>query len=194
MKDFGCDGALVLMRTKREIENELVSLRKQLNEISEAKASEKTTIESQGRNAEAETSSQLFSLLKYMIDENKKTTLVLRQMLDKINNLEQELNEPVEEEIIEEKANDPIEKSQKQLAISSIDAKIMQFIQLSEHSMACAEDIRKGMGYRGKNAACARLNRLYKMGLIERFQLGHNVYYKYDAGKATTVLIISPPQ
>lgn len=182
------------MRTKREIEKELVSLRKQLNEISEAKASEKTAMEGQGRNSDSETSSQLFSLLKYMIDENKKTTLVLRQMLDKINNLEQELDDPVEEEVIEERAGDTADKSPKQLAISSIDARIMQFIQLSENSMACAEDIRKGMGYRGKNAACARLNKLYKMGLIDRFQLGHRVYYKYDAGKVTNLLIVSPPQ
>ncbi|MCL4404450.1 MAG: hypothetical protein M1544_03185 [Candidatus Marsarchaeota archaeon] len=181
------------MRTKREIENELTSLRKQLDTLSQAKASEKTAMESH-KNQDAETGSQMFSLLKYMIEENKKTTLVLRQMLDKIENLEAELNEPVaEEQLIEEKREQP-ERQQKQLAVSPIDARIMQFIQLSEHSMACAEDIRKGMGYKGKNAACARLNRLYKMGLIERFQLGHKVYYKYDAGKATNVLIVSPPQ
>ncbi len=181
------------MRTKREIENELMSLRKQLNTLSEAKASEKSNIE--GQKASSDTSSQMFALLKYMIDENKKTTLVLRQMLDKIENLEAELNEPVEEEVVlEDKKAETQEKAQKQLAISNIDARIMQYIQLSEHSMACAEDIRKGMNYKGKNAACARLNKLYKMGLIERFQLGHKVYYKYDAGKATNVLIVSPPQ
>jgi Zn-dependent metalloprotease len=183
------------MRTKREIENELLSIKKQLNTLSEAKASEKSSMESQSKDAMTDTSSQMFALLKYMIDENKKTTLVLRQMLDKINSLEAELNEPLtEDEVIEEKRPEAAEKGMKQLAVSSIDAKIIQFIQLSEHSMACAEDIRKGMGYKGKNAACARLNKLYKMGLIERFQLGHKVYYKYDAGKATNLLIISPPQ
>lgn len=183
------------MRTKREIENELLSIKKQLDVLSETKASEKSSMESQRKDVGSDTSSQMFSLLKYMIDENKKTTMVLHQMLDKINSLEAELNEPIaEEDINEDRRSDMAEKTPKQLAISPIDAKIMQFIQLSEHSMACAEDIRKGMGYRGKNAACARLNKLYKMGLIERLQLGHKVYYKYDAGKATNLLIISPPQ
>ncbi len=30
--------------------------------------------------------------------------------------------------------------------------------------MACADDIKKQMSYRGRNAASARLNRLYKQG------------------------------
>jgi hypothetical protein len=60
--------------------------------------------------------------------------------------------------------------------------------------MACAEDIKKHMSYKGKNAASARLNRLFKEGLLDRYQLGHKVYYKYDAGKTTKTLIVSPPQ
>jgi len=60
--------------------------------------------------------------------------------------------------------------------------------------MACAEDIKREMNYRGRNAASARLNRLHKQGLLDRYQLGHKVYYKYDAGKTTNTLIVSPPQ
>ena len=60
--------------------------------------------------------------------------------------------------------------------------------------IACSEDIQKRMNYKGRNAASARLNKLYKQGLLERYQLGHKVYYKYNAGKATNPLIISPPQ
>lgn len=68
----------------------------------------------------------------------------------------------------------------------------MQIIQIS--GMSCADDIKKQMSYRGRNAASARLNRLYKIGLLERYQLGHKVYYKYDAGKTADTLIVSPPQ
>jgi len=60
--------------------------------------------------------------------------------------------------------------------------------------MACADDVKAGMNYRGRNAASARLNKLYKMGLIDRLQLGHKVFYKFDAGKTTKILIVSPPQ
>ena len=50
------------------------------------------------------------------------------------------------------------------------------------------------MSYKGRNAASARLNKLYRIGLLERFQLGHKVYYKFDAGKMASTLIVSPPQ
>ena len=60
--------------------------------------------------------------------------------------------------------------------------------------MLCADDIKEKLHYKGRNAACTRLNRLHKAGLLERHQLGHKVYYKYDAGKATKLLILSPPK
>ena len=78
------------------------------------------------------------------------------------------------------------------MPISELDAKILQHIQIK--GMSCADDIKKQMNYRGRNAASARLNRMYKQGLLERHQLGHKVYYKYDAGKAAKTLIVSPPQ
>ena len=47
----------------------------------------------------------------------------------------------------------------------------------------------------GSRVADALLEgKLREKGLLERFQLGHKVYYIYDAGKATNILIISPPQ
>ncbi len=186
---------VIPMRSKKELEKELSSIKEQLDTLKSAKVLEKEEMEKHQSPDDSSTSAQMFSLLKYMIDENKRTTMILHTMLQKIDRLETEIDDPVMEES-EEEPQEPktADKAPKQLAISTIDAKIMQFIQLSEHSMACADDIRRGMNYRGRNAACARLNKLYKMGLIERFQLGHKVYYKYDAGKATNLLIISPPQ
>jgi predicted transcriptional regulator of viral defense system len=78
--------------------------------------------------------------------------------------------------------------------LSDIDAKIINFVQVQHNGMVCADEVREFMGYKGNNAACARLNKLYKDGLLDRFQLGHKVYYKFDAGKTTNTLIISPPQ
>ena len=79
-----------------------------------------------------------------------------------------------------------------EVPLSLLDAKILDFVQT--HTMICADDLMKAMNYRGRNAACARLNRLYREGLLERYQLGHKVFYKFDAGKTTNTLIISPPQ
>ncbi len=138
-----------------------------------------------------EIGSNLLSLFKYMMDENKKTNMVLKGMHDKLEHMESELHADYsgqeDQEHLQE--NNRFAKVQ---PVSGLDARIMQIIQVS--GMACADDIRKQMSYRGRNAASARLNRLYKIGLLERYQLGHKVYYKYDAGKTTNTLIVSPPQ
>ena len=74
-----------------------------------------------------------------------------------------------------------------------IHARLMhETIMIQVKGMACAEDIKNAMSYKGLNAASARLNNLFKRGILQRYQLGHKVYYKYDAGKTTNTLIISP--
>jgi hypothetical protein len=169
---------------------ELTKIKRQLSDLSAINENMKSLMAE--KESSDKTSSQLFTLLKYMIDENKRTTMLLSSMSEMLARVENVVSEPVEEEDETEvkAAKDPV----KELPISNVDAKILQAIQLSQNSMACADDIRKRMGYNGRNAASARLNRLHKMGAIERLQLGHKVYYKYDAGKATNLLIVSPPQ
>ena len=127
----------------------------------------------------------LSSLLKYMTDERERTNKLLTSITSKISKLEEELHttyEPTAQYIADKR----------QVPVSGLDARILNFIQSKD--MVCADQVRDAMGYRGRNAACSRLNKLYRQGIIERFQLGHKVYYKYDAGKATDILIISPPQ
>ena len=178
------------MARKKEVEEELVKIKRQLSSLSALNE------EMKGLMAEKEgsekTSSQLFTLLKYMIDENKRTTMLLGSISEMLARVEDTVSEPVEEvqEHTEPMASDAV----KELPVSEVDAKILQAIQLSPNSMACADDIKRRMNYHGRNAASARLNKLYKLGAIERLQLGHKVYYKYDAGKATNLLIVSPPQ
>ncbi|MEM3227543.1 MAG: winged helix-turn-helix domain-containing protein [Candidatus Micrarchaeaceae archaeon] len=181
------------MQSKHEIEKELDNIKKYLKEVSTASTkSRELLLQNEKAN---ETNSNLFALLKYMIEENKKTTMLLRSIAEGIGKLENEVGTYSAKE-----ENAPVpsfigtNKNAKEVLLSESDAKILQAIQLSPHSMACAEDIRVKLGYKGKNAASARLNKLYKSGLLERYQLGKRVYYKYDAGKATNILIVSPPQ
>lgn len=140
-----------------------------------------------------ETNTNLLSLMKYLIDQNARTTLILKRMSENIEKLESEVNVEYGEENQSENLQYP-QKLMKELPISELDAKILQFIQRQRNSMACAEDLKSLMNYKGKNAASSRLNRLYKADLLTRYQLGHKVYYKFDAGKATNTLIVSPPQ
>ena len=181
------------MRSKKAIEKELSTLKRQLASIS-VKASDLKSVVTE-KDKSDQTSSQMFSLLRYMIDENKKTTMVLNSIANAISKLEEELTDDSYED--QQAAQDQQPKSAekvKEVLLSGTDARIIQFLQLSPNSMACASDLKKHMDYRGNNAASSRLNRLYKLGMIERYQLGHKVYYKYDAGKATNTLIVSPPQ
>jgi len=138
-----------------------------------------------------EIGSNLLSLFKYMMDENKKTNMVLKGMHDKLDRMESELHADYSGQEDQEHLQEN-KRFAKVQPVSGLDAKIMQIIQVS--GMACADDIKGQMSYRGRNAASARLNRLHKIGLLERYQLGHKVYYKYDAGKTANTLIVSPPQ
>lgn len=184
------------MRSRKEIENEIVRLRKQLSDLSVKNTEMGKMTDSASSQSGNDSAKQMFLLLKYMIEENKKTTILLRHISDSINRLEDSLDESYYEE--ESGPSDQIKQKGaqhvKELVLSDTDAKVLQYIQMSHNSMACADEIKEKMNYSGRNAASARLNRLYKLGIIDRYQLGHKVYYKFDAGKATKTLIVSPPQ
>ncbi len=173
-----------MVRSKKEIEGELQRLKQQVQEMSTISSDLKTAAEEKVK-ADA-TSSNLLALVKYMIDENKKTTMVLSGIAGSLSRLESDLAGDYDEQYAQQA------QPRETLPLSSLDTKILQTVQLLD--MACAEDVQKRMSYKGKNAASARLNRLYHQGLLERYQLGHKVYYRYDAGKATDTLIVSPPQ
>ncbi len=164
---------------KREIERELEALKKGLEE-----AQQKNVTELPTNNSIAE-------LIRYLSEQREETNRKLGDIMSKIRLLEEsvdslELSTPSEE--------DYVMASGREIAVSIIDAKIIEYVQTMPRSMASAEDVRKYMNYKGNNAACARLNSLYKQKVLDRLQLGHKVYYKYDAGKATMQLIVSPPQ
>jgi regulator of replication initiation timing len=180
----------MVLRSKKEIEGELQSLKQQVQEMSTINTNLKSMVDEKVK-ADA-TSSNLFALVKYMIDENKRTTMILGGIAGSLARLEGELAgeyAPQEEQQYSQQA---APQTRGTVPLSRLDTKILQQVQMMD--MASAEDIQKRMNYKGRNAASSRLNRLYKQGLLERYQLGHKVYYKYDAGKATNPLIISPPQ
>jgi hypothetical protein len=134
-------------------------------------------------HGELDKNADIQSLITYLIDEREKTNKALERITQKIVTLEKEFENTGADD-----GHRPLDK----VLLSDVDAKIINFVQTQD--MACAEDVCKFMNYNGKNAASARLNKLHKERLLERFQLGHTVYYRFDAGKTTETLIISPPQ
>ncbi len=177
------------LKSKKAIKGELQNLKQQIQAMSTTNANLKSMVDEKVK-ADA-TSSNLLALFKYVMDENKKNTMILSGMASSLSRLAEVTGEyaPQEEQ---QYVQQQVQQPRQALPLSQLDTKILQQVQMMD--IACSEDIQKRMNYKGRNAASARLNKLYKQGLLERYQLGHKVYYKYDAGKATNPLIISPPQ
>ena len=172
------------------MEMELNGIKSQLGQIQDHEKLAKDLLD--GKVKADETSSNLLMIVKMMMDDSRKNTLILKAISDSISRLETEVGEAGLYEQDDQSAFSPVEdKLSRVQPVSGLDAKILQIVQL--RNMACADDVKQALGYRGRNAASARLNRLYQQGLLQRHQLGHKVYYKYDAGASGT-LIVSPPQ
>ena len=65
--------------------------------------------------------------------------------------------------------------SQRFPLLSEVDERILSFIK--EKGIVTAEDVRRAFGYKGRNAASARLNHLYKLGLLDKKQVGRKVVF-----------------
>ncbi len=162
-----------------EIKNELEKLKKELAAINNKKIdySDYSDI-------------NVKDILNLIIEERERTNKMLEEISNKIRKLEAVIDSTFED--VSSNDQITIQQNEKEILLSETDTKIVNFIQ--ERGMVTADDVKSYMGYKGKNAASSRLNRLYRDGLLLKYQLGHKVYYKIDAGKATTSLIITPPQ
>ena len=63
----------------------------------------------------------------------------------------------------------------KELVLSDLEQKIIDFVRT--HKTTDAEEVQKHFGYKGKNAASARLNSLYNQGLLGKKRVGKKVKY-----------------
>lgn len=165
----------ILSKRTEQLEKELQSLKDEISQL----ASKRETISAE---------STVPSLIRQMIEEREKTNKLLADITSKIGKLEKEIDElydddePAEYDVL----------NNRELPLSGLESRILDFVQ--SKGMICADDLMEFMGYKGRNAACSRLNKLYRQGILDRYQLGHKVFYKFDAGKTTNTLIISPPQ
>ncbi len=92
-------------------------------------------------------------LVALLIEERRRTNKILEEIRDLLkHNAKREVEE-----------------------LSDADEKIVELAQ--ERGMITAEDVKEALGYKGLNAASARLNRLYKMGVLTKIRKGRKVYY-----------------
>lgn len=100
---------------------------------------------------------ELVYLLK---EERENTNRILKTLLARIEQLENKL----------------AEKSEKneEMMLPEVDEAIVSFL---KEGPKTAEDVQMKFGYKGKNAASARLNRLHNLGVVVKKQVGKKVYF-----------------
>ncbi len=63
--------------------------------------------------------------------------------------------------------------------MSEVDERLIAF--LRKTGRACAADVAKKFGYKGKNAASARLNALYRQGVLDKKLAGKTAYFEMSS-------------
>jgi len=121
----------------------------------------------------------LAALLNRTANERENSNRILKNILGKLEALDRRIG-ALESERTMEKAERmmPAPRAPRpptDIILPEPDENIMAFIK--GHGKACAEEIRSEFGYKGKNAASSRLNRLFELGLLEKRQAGRKVYY-----------------
>lgn len=108
----------------------------------------------------------LGELIYKLVEERENTNRILKNLMAKLESLEARLGAAKHE-----MPTQPVQE----VLLPQIDEDIVAFIR--EHGKATAEDVRSEFNYKGTNAASARLNRLYELGLLDKRQVGKKVFF-----------------
>lgn len=98
----------------------------------------------------------LGELMFQLLEERENTNRILKNLLQRLEALEKprELEEPL---------------------IPEMDENIVEFVR--KKGKATADDVQAEFGYKGKNGASSRLNRLSALGLLSKRQVGRKVFF-----------------
>ena len=105
----------------------------------------------------------LGEMLHLLLEERENTNRLFKTLIEKLDRIERMLQEQGSAVGSEDGL------------LPEVDQRIIDHVKQKGH--ATAEDIKHKFGYRGTNAASARLNRLFAQGLLTKRQVGRKVYY-----------------
>jgi len=108
-------------------------------------------------------------LLFKLAEEREKTNKLLAEIHDKFDTIMFRMKAPQAINLQQ------MELEQPSSILSEQDQMIMHMVHTN--GRATAEEIRAELGYKGKNAASQRLNRLFKDGHLRKTQSGRKVFY-----------------
>ena len=106
-------------------------------------------------------------LLFKLTQERQKTNKLLEGIADKYDKIMLELKTNLQQE--------PASNQNSFEVLSEQDQKILKLIE--EKGSTTATEIRNAMNYKGLNAACQRLNSLFKAGYLKKVSSGKKVLY-----------------
>jgi predicted HTH transcriptional regulator len=128
----------------------------------------------------------LTALLLKLVNEKERNAQILEriqntlgELNERLKKLETILDAPTSTTFRSPTSTTPKVQQKKEemdrLQLSSQDRKILEIVR--EKGKICAFELQKIMKYRGRNAASARLNKLYREGFLEKKVQGRQIYF-----------------
>ncbi len=118
----------------------------------------------------------LGELVFRLLEERENTNRLFKTLIQRLERLEQRLS------ALEGQA-DRIPSSERSShgspLLPEVEERILMFVK--ERGKVTAEEVRKAFGYKGRNAASARLNHLYRLGLLKKAQVGRKVVFMLNS-------------
>jgi len=108
-------------------------------------------------------------LLFKLAEEREKTNKLLADIHDKFDQIMFKMKAPETMNLQQRESEQPGS------ILSEQDQMIMHMVH--SNGKVTAEEVKAGLGYKGKNAASQRLNRLFKDGHLRKMQSGRKVFY-----------------
>jgi predicted transcriptional regulator len=108
----------------------------------------------------------LGELMYKLLEERENTNRILKNILAKLETMEAKTTTAGVAQYM---------PTEEQPMIPEVDEKIIDLVR--KVGKVTAEDVKKEFNYKGKNAASARLNRLYEMNLLQKKQVGKKVFF-----------------
>ncbi len=106
-------------------------------------------------------------MLYQLAEERKSTNLIIKNLNSQIEALGAK---------IEGMAQQQGRKNQETADLTDRDIEVLEHVR--EKGRICADELQKKLGYKGKNAASARLSKLFHEGRLEKEYAGRRVYYR----------------
>jgi len=116
------------------------------------------------------------TMLYTLVEERKSGNLVIRDINAKFDSILEKLKEiSIRLNELESRSDIPL-MEHATFELSDRDKEILDYVTKNER--VCADDIQEKFEYRGRNAASARLSKLFRERLLEKVYVGRKVYYQ----------------